>query len=322
MNRKNICKITVGSHLYGTSGPQSDEDYYGVFLPSRADVLGLKPYPGEYSESIKISEGQRNTSGDIDCKYFSLAKFFTLAAEGQPGQLELLFAQDFHHAIPPTEEWQEIVRQRSLFLSQRAIVPFIGFAQAQAHKAVIKGENLDKIQRILAWSQTTESKILGQSIRETLAREGAIGPVPFSIFKNPSGAELIEISGRSFDIATPLKRFVDVLTQLEKKYGQRSRQASLVGVDWKSIHHAFRLTFEAEELLLNGTITLPFTGERLDFLKKLKVGGLPDLDWAAELAKRIDELQALVPSSHLPEAPDLEAVEEFHRKILGGYLEL
>jgi predicted nucleotidyltransferase len=32
-DRKKICKIRVGSHLYGTNRPESDQDFYGVFLP-------------------------------------------------------------------------------------------------------------------------------------------------------------------------------------------------------------------------------------------------------------------------------------------------
>lgn len=170
MERIKICKIMVGSHLYGTNGPNSDTDYYGVFLPHRKDLLALKPYPSEISESVKRSEGLRNPAGDVDCKFFSLAKFMTLAAEGQPGQLELLFAKDFHHVVPPADAWKRIISQRHIFLSRRAILPFIGFAESQAHKAVIKGENLDRIQRIVAWGGTVQGRDLARSRWASMSR--------------------------------------------------------------------------------------------------------------------------------------------------------
>lgn len=316
MERKKICKITVGSYLYGTDGPYSDRDYYGVFLPSRADLLALKLYPTEISESVKLSEGVRNTAADVDCKYFALSKFMLLAAEGQPGQLELLFARDFHHEENPSEEWLHLVSRRDLFLSRRSTMPFIRFAEAQAHKAVMKGENLDMIQQILGWSRSAEGKSLGRSIREHIQDFGAIGPVTFDTFKNDSGAELIEIAGRAFDVATPVKRFIEAIILLEKKYGSRSRLAASVGFDWKSIHHALRLTFEAEELLTKGLISLPFTGESLTFLRQIKAGALPDFDWSSALKERIEMLNELSARSILPETADMEAIGKLHEEIL------
>jgi hypothetical protein len=320
MERKKICKIMVGSHLYGTNGLNSDRDFYGVFLPSRADLLAIKPYPTEVSESIKVSEGARNTSADVDCKYFALSKFMLLAAEGQPGQLELLFARDFHQVESPSEEWRFLVSQRDIFLSKRSILPFIRFAEAQAHKAVMKGENLDNIQRIVAWSKTADGKFLGRSIKEHIRDHGTIGLVPFQTFTNESGAELIEIAGRAFDVATPVKRFVEAISQLEKKYGSRSRMAASIGVDWKSIHHAMRLTYEAEDLLRDKEIRLPFDGERLVFLRQLKAGLLPEYDWSGQLHERIASLSALSELSNLKDCVDMDAVDKLHEEILGGRL--
>jgi len=76
------------------------------------------------------------------------------------------------------------------------------------------------------------------SYREHIHDHGAIGPVLFEVFTNESGAELIGIAGRAFDVATPVKRFIEAMGLLEKKYGSRSRMTVSVGADWKSIYGA------------------------------------------------------------------------------------
>ena len=37
-----IIWITVGSNLYGTATPESDEDFMGIFMPNEEYVVGLK----------------------------------------------------------------------------------------------------------------------------------------------------------------------------------------------------------------------------------------------------------------------------------------
>ena len=69
-SRTKICKITIGSNLYGTNRPESDMDISGVFLPSEDDMLGLQNCPAEMSESVKVSDGPRNSIGDVDCKFY------------------------------------------------------------------------------------------------------------------------------------------------------------------------------------------------------------------------------------------------------------
>ena len=47
-----IVKTIFGSHLYGTSTPESDNDFKGVFLPSKEQIL-LNEIPKSINESTK-----------------------------------------------------------------------------------------------------------------------------------------------------------------------------------------------------------------------------------------------------------------------------
>lgn len=165
MDRKKICKIIIGSHLYGLDNEYSDRDYAGVYLPSADDILGLEPYPAELNENEKNSVGPRNVAGDADCKYFSLRQFIMLAAQGQSTQLEMLFAKPRHQAIQPTPEWEELVANRDAFWSKNTFVPFVRFALAQATKATMKGENLRFIRELIAWISGLEFNVLHREIR-------------------------------------------------------------------------------------------------------------------------------------------------------------
>lgn len=173
--RQILCKIKIGSYLYGTNRPDSDLDFSGVFLPSSQDLLGLQACPGEMSESVKVSEGPRNSKDDVDCKFYSLQKFINLAAQGQPGQLELLFAPpEMYEQIPKLhalygDAWKEIVNNRAWFLSKKNIWPFIGFALAQAHKTTIKGDNLNALRAIAEWGGRLSPGQRQQPLRDWLA---------------------------------------------------------------------------------------------------------------------------------------------------------
>lgn len=90
---KEIFKVKFGSHLYGTSTPQSDTDYKGVFVESLENIV-LKKDRDTYHKDTKLSTSYKNQSSDTDyeCDLFVMASsngiFFAknvkFAAESDP----------------------------------------------------------------------------------------------------------------------------------------------------------------------------------------------------------------------------------------------
>ncbi|MES2746436.1 MAG: hypothetical protein EOP04_04675 [Proteobacteria bacterium] len=325
MPRKKICKIVIGSHLYGLATETSDRDYAGVYLPSARDILGLDVYPIELIENEKTSEGPRNTSADIDCKYFSLRQFMRLAAEGQSAQLEMLYAKPQHHVQPPDPHWQTLVDQRTLFLSRKTFVPFVRFALAQATKATLKGENLKFIRELLSFIPTLPHSQMHEPIRSQIIlrdNDHYLGPVKVEISTNEFGAELLTLAHRRYDTGANLKRLYDSLKILESKYGTRSQSAADKGLDYKSLSHAYRMIFEAEEMLSTGSLTLPLPDKTREFVKAIKLGVIPaGLNWETDIMQRVNYLEhVLAPKSNLPDSPDWEKIEELHAFILRSQL--
>lgn len=333
-DRKIICKIITGSRLYGTNRPDSDEDYTGVFLPSTKDLLGLQNCPTEWTENVKNSTGDRNEQGDVDCKYFSLQRFISLAASGQPGQLELLFAPESATLIS-TPEWKAILASRDLFLSRNGIAPFVGFALAQAHKATIKGDNLKAIRALIEWGDKLTphegNQPLGSYLyaRCTPKEVCFIGPsigdchlplfdMTFDMLENDHGYTTFRVAGRQFDPGTKAKTFINALKELEGKYGTRSEAALEKGFDYKSLMHAYRLLSQAREFLADGNITLPRPDA--EFLKTIRAEAYK-ADYFAEITAKIDEIrQTVEPASKLAKAPNRGKLEELCQKILYRHL--
>lgn len=314
--RKIIFKAIVGSQLYGTNRPTSDMDYLGVFLPSEEDLLGMQECPREYTENEKISTSGRNTKGDVDCKYFSLKQFLKLAAEGQSIALELLFVPEGKVLIK-TPEWASIKEiAPKIILSKQGIRPFIGFALAQAHKATIKGDNLNKINGFLSYECGLGSAVLNAPLAQNFnIKDGKIYLFDYfpefeiNIKVNDHGFKVIEIAGRQWDVNLKTKTFLNNLKELRNKYGTRSQAAAEQGYDFKSLLHAYRLLSEAKEFLLNQKITFPRPDA--EFLKTIREGQY-EADYFDEITKAIDDLrQNVEPNSKLPEHPNWKKINTF-----------
>jgi uncharacterized protein len=83
------------------------------------------------------------------------------------------------------------------------------------------------------------------------------------------------------------------------------------GYDVKYAYHIIRLAYQGVELLEEGKLTLPFTGEKLGFLSSIRKGEVPIqtvLNCAGQLERKLKDL---IKHSPLPEYPDGKAVEKW-----------
>lgn len=325
--RKIIFEAVVGSKLYGTNRPESDDDFLGVFLPSREDLLGLGNPPTEWSMGQKVSDGERNTVGDTDRKFFSLKRFFQLASEGQSIALELLFVPD-DKIITKTPEWDIVMAHRDLFLSRNGIRPFIGFALAQSYKAQHKGANYNKILEIIAkidnpfkgtrlWRESRDRLDDHLDNILTVPGKAKFAGVEVDCTNADDGTVCIEVAGRQFNYGLSVKKFYDSLHNMRDKYGSRSKAAGEQGQDFKAIGHAYRLLGEANEFLTTGKISFPRPDA--DFLKKVRSGQY-EADYHAEITARIDQLRAVSNASELKEKPNWSKLNQLHMDIVSEHV--
>lgn len=289
-DRKIIFEARVGSHLYGTSTLESDEDFLGVFIHSVDDLLGLENAPQEWKMNIKVTEGPRNGKGDVDRKYLSLKQFIKMAAEGQAQALELLFIPE-NMIISKTPEWDIVMQNRGLFISQQGIRPILGFAVAQAKKATHKAGNYTILKDLLELGErsgwVTSGKTLQDFTWETDDGQHTFWPTDlkhvWDLKPNEHGFPMYFIANNQYDPKLKLNDFMQRVAMLVNKYGTRTKSAALDGHDFKSWYHAYRLVDEAKEFIQTGQIKFPRPNS--DFLRKIK---------EKEYDVSIEEIDALI----------------------------
>lgn len=257
--RKVLLKIRTGSHLYGTSTPESDEDFVGVFVPNPEDILGLQDMK-EIDLSTKNSgDERRNTKDDVDIKFYSIGKFLSLLLQNNPNILELLFA-DKKNIVHMDNTFAELFDYPEKFVSQKVFHSFGGYAYSQRAKLVVKKERYGSLCEGVEWIKT-------QIQEKYLVGDGhvKITPVPISEeFANILNSKLIYYKGEKnntehFHKGMDLRMIYEKLTAERDRYGWRVKTDSFekVGYDVKFGYHLVRLMMEGTQLLDTGKIEFP-----------------------------------------------------------------
>lgn len=120
-----IFKAVVGSQSYGTSTPESDIDYKGIYIQDNNEILSMR-----YKEQFQVSKDE--------C-YFEIRRILELMASANPTVIELLFSPD-DCIIVDSPQYRKLREVRDKFLTKKCGDSFGGYAVAQIKKA----KGLDK----------------------------------------------------------------------------------------------------------------------------------------------------------------------------------
>jgi len=127
-----ILRCLVGSQVHGLALPNSDHDEMAIYLEPAHYVLGINEYRGDYISRTQ-PEGHRSGPGDIDLVAYGLRKYLRLAIKGNPTVLLPLFAPA--EAILSINKFGlELRGLRHAFLSQQAVLRFLGFMESQRQR--------------------------------------------------------------------------------------------------------------------------------------------------------------------------------------------
>lgn len=139
-----IVKHLAGSKAYGTSTPQSDTDYRGIFCAEKEYIIS--PFLGVKEFSDKSEE---------DTKYYELNNYMSLYLDGNPNILETLWV-DEEDIVFKTEVYDILRSYAGELLSDNIAFTYTGFAHNQAtrmnnhHTWIDKERNgLAKLQEII-----------------------------------------------------------------------------------------------------------------------------------------------------------------------------
>jgi hypothetical protein len=306
-----IVRIKFGSHLYGTSTPQSDVDFKSIHIPSSNDILLQQVQDSIKTTSREKVEGEKNLPGDVDDESFSLQRYLSLLAEGQTVALDMLFAPD-ESLVYSSPLWDVIRRNKDMLLTKNSAA-FLGYCHQQANKYGIKGS------RVAAARDATFAFQHAYENHGATARVGDFIPIMVALRNsNPEHIKFTEkviksrvdkvetyfvCCNRMVPFTASVKLAAEMCTRIHTEYGDRARKAERnEGVDWKALSHAVRVGNEALELLTTKFITFP--RPEAAHLLDIKQGRLPYKQVSEEIERLLVAVEAAAVTSTLPSEVD------------------
>jgi len=282
MNYKLIFATLSGSHLYGTSRPDSDIDIRGVcFSPDQA-LLGLSKFEQYMPNGSIAKQYSMNNFGieSDDITIYSVSKFFELCLKANPNILELLFCDKPLFSSPV---WDKIIENRHLFLSTKCIHTFSGYAFAQ----------MKRIQGHKRWNDNPPVKP---------------DPLEFGMSYGEKGEPRWSNINLKNSYNSKIKDYQLYTAWLKSRNPSRRLLEDKYGYDTKHATHLYRLMIEAKYLLATGKMSFPFLGEDKEKLLSVLNGEVP-YDEALHIGKSLkDELLKI--DTSLPRSPDFNGAEQ------------
>lgn len=303
---KNIILLGLGgSHAYGTNTPESDLDIRGIALNTKREILTGKRFEQVIDE-------------ETDTVIYSFNKIVYLLSNCNPNTIEILgFRPEEYLYITPLG--REILENKKMFLSKRAVQSFGGYATSQLrrldNKAVRDVEQSKREQHIL------------NSINN------AVSTFPEKYFSYPHDAIKLYIDKAVqedydteifMDISLkhyPLRDYKSMWSEMNNivkdysKVGKRNKHAVEHGKLAKHMMHLIRLYRMCLDILEKGEIIT--RRPEHDFLMDIRNGKYLDENDQpiSEFYEMVDEfekkLNYAAKNTDLPEKPDYKRIDEF-----------
>lgn len=315
---KNVILLGLaGSYSYGTNNENSDIDIRGIALNQKSDLIGMTNFEQYVDEKT-------------DTTIYSFRKIITLLMNCNPNTIELLGLNPEHYLyLNPIGE--ELLANRSLFLSKRAIQSFGGYADAQ----------LRRLQNALArdsYPQREKEEHIFRSVKNAMHEFRS----RYTSFENGSLKIYVdqavhpELETEIFVDAQllhyPLRDYKNIWAEMNnivkdyEKVGKRNRKKDDNHLN-KHAMHLIRLFMMAIDILEKGEICT-YRKEEQTLLLDIRNGRYQKKDGTFRnefyelLADYEKRLERAARETSLPEEPDKKAVEEFvmsvHERVVKG----
>lgn len=296
-----------GSHAYGTNIEGSDVDLRGVALNSKTDILGSSNFEQVVNEAT-------------DTTIYSIRKIISLLSSCNPNTIEILGLKPDHYLyLSPIG--QELLDNRKLFLSKRAMYSFGGYAFAQLRRLDNKS------------ARTLEQAKQEQHILNSITNARYVWPEKYNCFNDGDYIDLYLDDAYSEDMSKeifmnvhlthyPLRDYKGMWSDMKNilseynKIGHRNKNAIDRGRLGKHMMHLVRLYLMCLDILEKEEI-ITYREKDIPFLLDIRNGKfldtnshpLPEFyDMINTYEKR---LQYAADNSNLSDKPDFTAIDDF-----------
>ena len=295
-----------GSHAYGTNTETSDLDLRGCAVNRPEELLGLSHF-----EQVRNDE--------LDVCIYSFNKMVPLLYGCNPNIIEILGCKPEHYLFL-SDVGKELIKNRHMFLSQRASYTFGGYAFSQLRRLenAIARDKLPQVQKEGHICNSIE-KVIRNFNTESRAK-----PVSYMLFL--ADAVHDDLEKETFITTTldmypvrDLKAFVNDINNVIRDYENdlhgRNKKKDDLHLN-KHAMHLVRLYLMAIDILEKEEI-ITYREADHDLLMDIRQGkyqledGTFDsafFDMVNDLSKKMDYAKA---NTSLPRSPDMKRIEEF-----------
>lgn len=295
-----------GSYSYGTNTGTSDVDIRGCALNRPSDLIGLS----NFEEVV-------NTA--TDTTVYSFNKLVSLLLNCNPNVIEMLGCRREHYIVM-TDIGMEMIGNRKMFLSKRAVHSFGGYANQQLRRL----ENA--LARDVLPQARKEEHVLNSMINAKRAFEGKYTDMPHgSIRLYTADSDREDLDREIFaDIQLtkyPARQFNGILNDLKnvlttyEKLNHRNHKKDDAHLN-KHAMHLIRLYLMCLDILENEDIHT-YRANDHDLLMSIRNGAFQNeegsykqefFDMVSDFEKRMNYAKE---QTSLPEHPNMKRIEEF-----------
>lgn len=299
-----------GSYAYGTSVETSDVDVRGCAVNSPSDILGLSSFEQVLDKAT-------------DTTIYAFNKLIPLLLNCNPNTIELLGCKPEHYFYL-SDLGKQMIENRHLFLSQRAISSFGGYANQQLRRLenAIARDALPQARREEHIMQSMENSKAAFERKYTAFPEGSIKLYTDDSTRDDLDREVFaDITLRHF----PAREFHSMINDMTniigcyEKLNGRNRKKDEDHLN-KHAMHLVRLYLMCLDILEKEEIRT-YRGEDRDILLDIRHGEYQREDgtYMDEFFQLVNELEQRLQyakeNTSLPKVPDYNAVEEFVMEV-------
>ena len=296
----------AGSYSYGTNNESSDIDVRGVTLNRKSDLIGMTSYDQYTDEST-------------DTVIYTFNKIIRLLLECNPNTCELLGLNEEHYLyLSPIG--RELLANRRLFLSKRAIQSFGGYADQQLRRLqnALARDRMASEERERHIYNSVKNAMYEFRERYRISDYGTL-KIYIDEAENPKMDTEIFLDAQFSHY--PLRDYRNIwgeMNNIVKEYdkiGKRNRKKDDNHLN-KHAMHLIRLFMMAIDILEKEEI-ITYRKDDHELLMKIRRGEFQKEDGTyrtefyeilADYEKRLHEAAE---NTSLPDEPDYERVQEF-----------
>lgn len=301
-----------GSHAYGTSNANSDLDIRGIATNTKRNIL----IGNDFEQVVDVP---------TDTTIYSFDKIIDLFCSCNPNTIELLGLKPEHY-LYVSDIGREILDNKRMFLSKKAVHTFGGYANAQLRRLENKSARLvsqaQMEQHIL---KSIEHASVDFKQRYFTMPEDAIKLYIDTAVQEGYDTEIF------MDVVLshyPLRDFKDLWSEMHaivksySKIGKRNEKAIAHDKLGKHMLHLVRLYYMCFDILEHGEI-ITYREKEHDFLMAIRNGEYLDenkqpikefYDIVNKLEKKLDYLKE---HTNLPDDVDWNLVNDFKASVNG-----